>query len=127
MGLRDRELNTLIRTDRPAENHAIGRVTRGALDEPPSVADRLGRDQDPLDVPAVDDVAEALPFLADQILGRYLQVLDEDLRRVMVEHRADRPNGDASVGESSFQAHDEDRQTLRLVLKLLVRCRARKK
>src|SRR5439155_24583111 len=61
------------------------------------------------------------------VLGRYLQVLADYLRRVVVEHRADRPDRDASVGGSSFQAHDEARQALRLVLKLLVRCRARRK
>src|SRR5207248_493286 len=101
MGLRDRKLNTLIGTDRSAEHHAARRVARCALDEPTTVADRLGCDQDPLDVPAVDDVAEALPFLADQILGRYLQVLDGGPGGVVVGHGAGRRYGEASVGESS--------------------------
>src|SRR5207245_8479090 len=36
-------------------------------------------------------------------------------------------DGDASIGEGSFQADDEHRETLRLVLELLIRRRAREK
>ena len=49
-------------------------------DEPAAVADGLRGDEDALGVPAVDDVAEALALLADEVLGRDLQVLDEELR-----------------------------------------------
>jgi len=38
-------------------------------------------------VHAVEDVAKAIAFLADERVGRHLQVLEEDLRRGVVDHR----------------------------------------
>ena len=46
---------------------------------------------------------------------------------MVVEHRPDRPDGDASIGEGSLQADYEHREALRLVLELLIRRRARQK
>ena len=63
---------------------------RRLLDEPVAVADALGGDQDALGVQAVEDVAEALAFLADQVLRRDLQVVDEHLVGLVVHHVADR-------------------------------------
>src|SRR5207249_7497611 len=54
--LGDRKLHALVLADRSAEHDPLARVTRGALDEPATVTKRLGRDEDALDVPAVDDV-----------------------------------------------------------------------
>ena len=58
---------------------------------------RLGGDQDALGVPAVDDVAEAHALFADQVVGRHLEVLDEQLGGVVVEHRLDRPDLDLAA------------------------------
>ena len=63
---RDRELHALVLADRPVEHDALVRVARRALDEPAAVADALGGDQNPLGVQAVEQIAEALAFLADQ-------------------------------------------------------------
>ena len=49
------------------------------LERRPADADRLGRDQHALRVHAVQDVLEAAPFLADQIVGRDLEVGEEEL------------------------------------------------
>jgi hypothetical protein len=57
-----------------------------AVDEPVAVADAFGGDQRALGVQAVQDVLEALPFLADQVLGRDLQVLEEQLVGLVVHH-----------------------------------------
>ena len=47
-------------------------------------------DQDALGVHAAEDVAEALAFLADQVLGRHAQVVEEHLGGRVVHHGADR-------------------------------------
>ena len=47
--------------------------------KPAAVADALRGDQDALGVHAVEDVAEALALLADQVLGRHLEVVEEHL------------------------------------------------
>src|ERR671936_346130 len=60
MSLRERELHTLVRADRASEDNALARVARRALDEPPTIAERFGGDEDPLRVPRIDDVAETL-------------------------------------------------------------------
>ena len=39
VGPRDRELHALVRPDRPAEHHPLGRVLAGAVEEPAAVAD----------------------------------------------------------------------------------------
>src|SRR5438270_18299 len=60
------------------------------LQQPAAIADAFLRHQDALGVHAVEDVAEALAFLADQILGRHFQVVEVHLGRVVVDHRLDR-------------------------------------
>jgi hypothetical protein len=62
---RDRELHTLILADRAAEHLALAGSPDGPVDEPAAVAHALGRDQDPLGVQAVQQVAEPLALLAD--------------------------------------------------------------
>ncbi len=54
--------------DGPVEDHALGRVRGHAVHEPVAVAHALGGDQHALGVQAVEDVPEALAFLADQVL-----------------------------------------------------------
>ena len=46
--LRERELDALVRPDRPSEHDALRRVGRGALYKPVTVPERLGRDEDAL-------------------------------------------------------------------------------
>src|SRR5919206_2082389 len=68
--LRDGELDALVLADRPAEDLAFPGAAGRTIHEPPSIADALGGDQDPLGVHPVEDVAEALAFLADQAARR---------------------------------------------------------
>ena len=65
------------------------------LQEPAAVADAFLRDQDALGVHAVEDVAEAPALLADQVLGRHFEIVEEHLVGVVVDHRLDRPDLDA--------------------------------
>ena len=110
----------------PAEHNALARVPRGTFDEPASVAERLGCDQDPFGVPAFEDVPEAHSFRTHEIVRGNFQVLNEDLGRVVVEHRLDRSDRDAPIGHSFPQIHDEDREPLGLVLEVLIGRGARK-
>ena len=72
--------------DRPGWRRSAGRIRRGRarsespIHKPAAVANRLGGDQDALGVPAVDDVAEALAFLADKVLGGNLDIVEEQRR-----------------------------------------------
>src|SRR5687768_5609403 len=120
---RERQRHALVLPDRTAEDDPLLRVGRGAGDEPARVADAFGRDEDPLGVPAVDDVAEALALLADEILHRDLEVLDEELVRVVVDHGLDRPRLDRAP--CGLDVDEEDRQPPRLVVEALVRRGAR--
>jgi hypothetical protein len=61
-------LDTLILADRTIEHHALLGVGGRAAQRIAADADRLGADQDAFRVEAVEDVAEALPLLADPIL-----------------------------------------------------------
>jgi hypothetical protein len=72
-----------------AEDLAFTGVGAGALDEPVAVADGLGGEQDPLGVPAVDHVAEALALRADERVGGDLHAVVAHLVGGVVEHRAD--------------------------------------
>src|SRR5215467_4630027 len=79
VGLRDREGDALVLCQLAPEDLPLRRIPDCALNEPAAVTDRLRCDQDPLHVPAVDYVTEALPLLANQILLGDLHVLEEDL------------------------------------------------
>src|SRR6266545_2878011 len=87
--VRKGELDSLVAPDRPAEHDALLRVLRGPLDEPAGVPDALRGDQDPLRVEDVEERLEAAAFLADAVLGGGLDVVQEKLVRLAVEHRAD--------------------------------------
>ena len=65
-----------------------------------------------------------LPFLADQVLGRDLQVVEEQLVGLVVDHVRDRPHGQA-LADRLVQVDDEDRHALGLLLHLGQRRRAR--
>ena len=75
-GLGDGERHALVLADRPAEDDALARIARHPVDEPVAVADALGGDQRALGVEPVEDVLEALAFLADQVVDRDLEVLE---------------------------------------------------
>src|SRR5689334_21545961 len=76
---RDRELHALILADRSAEHHAPLRIRHDTDDEPVTIADALRGYQRALVVETVEDVLEALAFLADQVLGGDLLIVEEEL------------------------------------------------
>jgi hypothetical protein len=71
-------------------------------------------DQDALGVQAVEDVFEALALLADQVLGRALEVVEEQLVGFVVHHVADRPHRQP-VADRIAQVDEEDRHALGLL------------
>ena len=91
--------------------------SRDPVDEPVAVADAFGGDQRALGVQAVEDVLEALPFLADQVLGRDLEVVEEQLVGLVVDHVGDRPHRQP-VADRLAQVDDEDRHAFGLLLHL---------
>ena len=121
---RDRELHALVLADRSREHLSLLGVVARLFDEPFRVADTLCRDQDPLCVHARQDIAEPLPFLADQRRRRDTHVVEENLRRRMVHHRADRLNGHA-IAHHFTHVDEEEREAFRLLGHLVTRCRAR--
>ena len=115
MCLGNRELHTLVLSDRATEHDPVFHIGRDAVDEPAAVADALGRDQRALCIQSVQDVLEALPFLADQVLGRNLQVLEEQFVGLVIHHVQDGPHFHA-LADRIAQVDDEDRHTLALLL-----------
>ena len=111
--------------DRATEDDALGCIRGRLVDEPAPVADALRRDQDPLRVHAVEDVAEPLALLADERVRRHLQAVDEDLRGGVVDHRLDRADRHRSRRRGPLHVDDERREALRLLLHLLERRRPR--
>src|SRR4029079_8795371 len=101
----------LVLPDGTAEDDALFRVLRGALDEPAAVADALRGNEDPLRVEAVDEIAEALALFADQRVHGYLEIVEEELRRRMVHHRADGTDGEA-VADRLAHVDEQHRQSV---------------
>ena len=94
IGSRDRKLDALVLPDRPAEDHALARIGRRFVDKPFGVADAFGSDQNALGVHAGKNVAKALAFCADEILGRHPHVLEKHLGGRVIHHGADGPDGE---------------------------------
>ena len=67
-------------------------VARRAIDEPAAVADAFGGDQDPLGVQAIQHIPEPSALFADERVGRHLEIVEEQLGRRVIHHRADRPD-----------------------------------
>src|SRR4051812_3998012 len=77
--LRDHVLHELVATDRLPERLALPRVLDGPLQTRTHDADAAGRDGEPPLVERVHRDLEPLSLLADQVLGRHLDVLEEEL------------------------------------------------
>jgi hypothetical protein len=89
VGAGDRELDALVLPDGAVENDALAGVAPRAIDEPETVADAFGGDEDAFGVHAIEDVAEALALFADEGLGGNLEVIEEDFVGLVVDHVAD--------------------------------------
>ena len=106
---RDGELDALVLPDRAAEHAAVVGVCHGAVDEEPGVAQRVGSDQYPFRVHAVEDIAEPPALLADQRIGRNAHIVEEELVGLVVYHGADRADLQP-VAERLAHVHQEDGQ-----------------
>ena len=94
------------------------------LQQPAAVADAFLGHQDALGIHPVEDVAEAPALLADQVLRRHLQIVEEHLGRVVVDHRLDRPDLDP-LPRLSLQIDEEHREPVGAALDLVDRGGAR--
>ena len=92
----------------PAEHDALLGVARGARERGPADADGLGGDQDALRVHAVQDVLEALALLADAILQRHRQAVEEQLVGVdrLAAHLVDHARLDVVCGRARCRTGD---------------------
>src|SRR4029078_12855304 len=68
--------------DRSAKHDALLGIGGSARKRRAAEPDRFGGDQHTLGIHAVQDVAEAVAFLADAVLDRNLEAVDEDLVRI---------------------------------------------
>ena len=119
LGARDGELDALVLADGAAEDLALAGVADRFAREPAAIADAFGGDQDALGVHAVEDAAEALAGLADQVRGRDAQVVEEDLGGGVVDHGRDGTDGH-TVAEGLGQIDQEDRESVRALLHLVL-------
>ena len=78
------------------------------------------RDQHPLGVHAVQDIAKPPARLADHGVGRDFQVVDEDLAGVVVDHRVEFAQLDA-VADGFTQIDEEGRDPVRAAFHLVRR------
>src|SRR5215218_4276291 len=118
--LRYGELDALVLADGSAEDDALRGTAGGLIYEPPSVADALGGDEDPFGVHAVEDVPEALAFLADQAARRDAQVLEEEFVSLVVDHHTPGLHRQP-VAHGLAQIDEEHGQPLGLPLRLIQR------
>ena len=75
------------------------------------VADALSGDQDALGVHAVEDVAEALAFDADQVARRHLEIVEIELGGGVIHHRGERLDGEAAT-DGGTQVDEQHGQTI---------------
>jgi hypothetical protein len=72
-------LDGLVRPDAVTEDLPLVCVRHLALDGDPRETDGLGGDDDPFLVQSVEDLVKSLTFFADEVLCRYLEILEPDL------------------------------------------------
>src|ERR1700686_3563368 len=114
---RDRKLHALVLSDLTPKDDPLLRIFPRTLDEEATVTDALGGDQDAFGVHPVEDVAKSLAFFTDQILGRHLEVVNEDFVRPVVHHGPNRANVDCTRSRRS-QIDEKRRETEGLLLAL---------
>ena len=92
IGAGDGELNTLVLTDGAVKHRALACVRAGLVNKPARITYGLRANKDTLCVHAIQNVAKPLSLLTNQRVGGNAHVIEEDLRRRMVDHGADRLN-----------------------------------
>src|SRR5262245_23093062 len=116
-------LNSLVLPDRTAEYHTIARITGGLAQGGAAKADGLRRDQNALRIHAVQNVFEAPALLANPILDRHRQRLDEQL--IGVDGAAAHLGDFTHVDMIAIKRRVEEAQSFRFLLDLFGRGGAR--
>ena len=124
MAARDGELHALVLADRPAEHDTLVGILHSPPQHVAAIAQRLGRHQDALGVQSVEQIAEAHPLLPDQVGVGDDEVVDEDLGRIVVDHRLEGSDLQPTA-QALAQVDQEHRQPVRLALDLVERGGAR--
>ncbi|KFB70344.1 MAG: hypothetical protein AW09_004570 [Candidatus Accumulibacter phosphatis] len=122
-GLGDRELHPLVHADRPVENDALAGVARRAIDEPVAITDAFCGDQGPFGIESVEQVAEALALVTDQVLCGDFEIIEEQFVGLVVDHVGDRSHRE-TVADGVMQVDDEDRHPFGFPFHLGERCGA---
>src|SRR3546814_4190001 len=113
-------LDALVLTEWPGEHGALLGILGRTPQRVAADADRLGADQDALGVEAVEDIGEALAFLADPVLFGNEQPIDEDRVRIhgLAAHFRDEMDVDLAAIEIGIEDGDAvgglDRKSTRL-------------
>jgi len=89
------KLDPLIRPNLPSKDLPLVGVGAGAIQKEPSVANALGRDEDPLRVHSLQDVTKALALLANEARRGHNDVVKEHLSGGVVDHGPDGPDSEA--------------------------------
>src|SRR5437773_583074 len=75
---RQRMRDRLVLADRPVEDDTVLGVLNGALERGPPDPDGLDAGEDALGVERVQEMVEPAPLVADDVLGRHRERVDED-------------------------------------------------
>src|ERR1019366_5734785 len=86
----DRELNPLVASDRLTKDTSVSGIGRRTIYEPSTVTDALRGDEDALGVHGVQNVPKAVSLRAHKTPFGNLQVVEEELVGLVVDHRFQR-------------------------------------
>src|SRR5690606_22036686 len=85
IGLRDGELHTLVLANGAAKHDAFFGVLRHLVNKPVAIANTFGCNQGTLGIQAIKNVAKAHAFLTNQVFGRNLKIIEEQLVGFVVD------------------------------------------
>ena len=89
IGAGDGKLNTLVLADGAVEHRTLASVRTGLINKPARITYGLRANEDTFCVHTIQNVAKPFSLLTDQRVGGNAHVIEEDLRRRMVDHGAD--------------------------------------
>ncbi len=99
--LGNRKLHSLVLTNGPPKYDTLVGILYRSLDKPVPIAERLGRDQNAFGIQAVEQIAKPFSFLSDELFKGNMEVVEEHLRCMMIDHGADRLDSHSSSNRIS--------------------------
>ena len=108
IGFGKRKLDALIFANRIAKDRTLIGIGAGFFDKPFGITNTFGSDQDTLGIHARKNIAEALALLPDEGICRNLHIIEKYFGGGVINHRADRANGDA-IANQAFQIKQKHR------------------